>query len=114
MDTSTLAAGVPTVLMAVAGWAFRLYAEKQKESRDAQTGKIQELETEAKERTRGQHAIDLRLTAAEANLHATRNNVAGIQGELIDIRENMARRDDLQTLTTTIMERIESLSIRRK
>lgn len=103
-----------TVLLFGAGLVAKSHANKQNQLAEAHTDRLKELEIENKEQAKAQHSIDLRLTGAEASLHATKNNIMGIKDELSEIRSQMVRREDLHTGMETIMQRIDAVAPRRK
>lgn len=92
----------------VAGFFWRLYDKSRQEVINSQTKKLDELEKENKEQARSQHALDVRLTGAEASLHATKNHVTGFKEDLENMRTEI--RQDLRSFMDTLTQRIDALA----
>jgi hypothetical protein len=95
MSTEALIALIiPTALAALLGaWQARTGAERRKHD-----GRLQEIEREQKLQAE-------RLARAETSLSGQQADIGEIKRDLMEIRGNMARREDIVRLETAISRR---------
>lgn len=88
---TVLAAVIPSLLVALLGG----YVNRVHKDRDS---RIEKLESNASACADKAHESEVKLARIEATVASLRNSDEQLQGELKEIRENMARREDVTAL----------------
>jgi chromosome segregation ATPase len=100
---------LPVLLSAALGyWSLKQHQERVS-SKQEHTDEMGRLSNRATSLEESKHATDLRLVKIEAHAEANENRQLRLENDIRDVRDNMARREDIQALSDRIRDVLKLL-----
>lgn len=97
---AVILAAMPSLLVAALTW----HVNRVRKDRD---DRLEKLETNAAECAKENQAAAVKFATLEAEVKALSNSDGDLKSQLAEIRENMARREDVTALATSLGQRID-------